>query len=191
MLFRRRERPSVRERLRVFLLPRRNYARSFKYYGRRIMRLSASPHSVAAGAAAGGIASCTPFIGLHFLLGFAIAYILRGNMLAAALGTAIGNPLTFPLIWLITYEIGWVVLGFWDDGPMGRVPLDIAGIMSSGWDSVATVIGPMIIGAIPLGVVVGFAVYFVTRWGVASYQNGRSERLAARRGSAEASGDAE
>lgn len=181
MLFGRRETPSFRERLRVFFLPRRNYARSFRYFGKRIMRLSASPHAVAAGVAAGAAASCTPFIGFHFLLGFVIAFVARGNMLAAALGTAIGNPLTFPVIWLATYEIGRFIIGLWEPGPTSRVPLDIAGIMASGWDGVLTVVGPMIVGAIPLGTFVALSLYLLTRWGVASYQKGRNERLAARR----------
>lgn len=145
------------------------------------MRLSASPHAVAGGVAAGAAASCTPFIGLHFLLGFAIAFLIRGNMLAAALGTAIGNPLTFPFIWLMTYEIGRFMMGIWEPGPASRVPLDIVGIMSSGWGGVGTVILPMIIGALPLGIVVGISVYLLTRWGVTAYQQGRNERLAARR----------
>ena len=34
------------------------------------------------------------------LIAAGIAWVIRGNMLAAALGTAaIGNPLSFPLIW--------------------------------------------------------------------------------------------
>ena len=50
--------------------------------------------------------SFLPAIGLHFLLSFALAWMLRGNLIAAALGTAIGNPLTFPIIYSTAYRLG-------------------------------------------------------------------------------------
>ena len=40
---------------------------------------------------AGVFASFTPFIGFHFLLAFALAYLVAGNMAAAALGTALAG----------------------------------------------------------------------------------------------------
>ncbi len=106
MLFKRRDAPPIGERLRIFFVPRRSYGRSFRYYGKRVLRLSGSPHAVAAGVAAGAAASCTPFIGFHFILAFVVAFFLRGNMFAAAIGTAVGNPITFPVIWVTTFQLG-------------------------------------------------------------------------------------
>ncbi|HEV7418115.1 MAG TPA: DUF2062 domain-containing protein, partial [Tianweitania sediminis] len=67
-----------------------------RYLLRRLERMTASPHQVAAGAAAGAAVSMFPLIGFHFIFGFVLAFLTRGSMLAAALGTAVGNPLTFP-----------------------------------------------------------------------------------------------
>ena len=106
MLFRRRVPEGRWARFRTFLWPRRSFRRSYRYFVKRVIRLDAAPHAVAAGFAAGVVASFTPFIGFHFLLAFAIAYLIAGNMAAAALGTAVGNPATFPFIWASTYEIG-------------------------------------------------------------------------------------
>jgi len=182
MLFRRREPPALGERLRIFFLPRRNYSRSFKYFGKRVLRLSASPHAVAAGVAAGAAASCTPFIGFHFILSFIIAFILRGNMVAAALGTAVGNPLTFPFIWAITYRIGAFIQGLWLDAPPRPLPRNfVESIFSDGWEAIAPVLPRMMLGAVPLAIVTGLGFYIVTRWGISFYQRGRRERMAAKR----------
>ena len=39
------------------------------------------------------------------------AFVVRGNYLAAAIGTAVGNPWTFPFIWAGTYRLGSFMLG--------------------------------------------------------------------------------
>ena len=111
MLFRRRIPPGIGEKFRVWMWPRRSWARSGLYVSKRISRLTGSPHTIAAGVAAGVFASFTPFMGFHFLLAFALAYVLAGNMIAAALGTFVGNPLTFPFIWASTFSFGRTLLG--------------------------------------------------------------------------------
>src|SRR5690606_29552406 len=112
MLFRRRTNVTLRERVRIMLWPRRSFRRSARYFAKRALRLRATSHAIAAGVAAGMCASFTPFIGLHILLAFVVAWPLRGNFVAAALGTALGNPLTFPFIWGATLQLGRFILGY-------------------------------------------------------------------------------
>ena len=50
--------------------------------------------------------SFTPLLGLHFFLAVMFAFLIRGNFIASLLGTAIGNPITFPFIWGLIYNIG-------------------------------------------------------------------------------------
>lgn len=161
------------------LWPRTSWRRSAKYFTRRVMRLSASPHAVAAGVASGVAASFTPFIGFHFLLSFVIAFFVRGNMLAAALGTAVGNPLTFPFIWLATFEVGNRVLGVsghgLDSGGIGQ------GLFHDSLANLWPILKPMLIGSVPLGLTAGLIFYGLVRWAFSAYQNGRRQRLAARR----------
>ena len=78
---------------------------------RRLHRLGSDPHAVAAGFASGAALSCTPLLGLHFLLSFALAWAVRGHMIAAALGTAVGNPLTFPVFISGAYAVGTLIFG--------------------------------------------------------------------------------
>ena len=55
---------------------------------------------------------CADFRGFfHFLSAAALAWVLRGNILAALLGTFFGNPFTFPLIVVGAMETGSLILG--------------------------------------------------------------------------------
>lgn len=189
MLFQRRSPPDWREKLRVAVWPRRSWPRSLKYLAKRVLRLTASPHAIAAGIAAGVFASFTPFMGLHFIIAFIVAYIIAGNMIAAATGTFLGNPVTFPFIWAATYSTGNLILkgetngqkpedalqglremSMWDTGLHGIV--DIA---TSIWEPV---LKPMSVGAIPLGITAALFAYVITRWSAVAFQLSRRKMLA-------------
>ncbi|ADZ70323.1 DUF2062 domain-containing protein [Polymorphum gilvum] len=179
MLFQRRNRPSRIERLRIAVWPRNSWMRSFRYYAKRVLRLSASPNAIALGFAAGAFASFTPFMGFHFLIAAAIAYVIRGNLLASALGTAVGNPLTFPFIWATTYKIGNIILGA--DRP-AATPHGFSGdfhdhLFSKSFDALWPLIKPMLIGAVPLGSVVAIIFYVLVYQGVRAYQDRRRRRM--------------
>jgi uncharacterized protein (DUF2062 family) len=165
----------------VALWPPRSWGRSIKYYSKRILRLSGSPHAIAIGVACGVFASFTPLLGFHFLLGFFLAFILGGNMIAAALGTAFGNPFTFPLIWAGTHRIGSSILGI-------REPSEPAIEVAGNWaetslDVLGPLIGPMLVGAVPLGLPTALVFYFIVLYSVSAFQRLRRERLAIRRAS--------
>ncbi|MEO0329564.1 MAG: DUF2062 domain-containing protein [Pseudomonadota bacterium] len=159
--------------------------RSAKYVSKRILRLTASPHAISAGVAAGVFASFTPFLGLHFLLAFLIAYLIAGNFLAAASGTFFGNPLSFPFIWTSTYSLGEFILSgkSQGEGP-GLTSLMEANYWEIGFDGFFAlvsglwhpVIKPMLIGSIPIGVLFGIMAYIVTRWASARFQEARYRR---------------
>lgn len=175
MLFKRRIKPKLSERVRIALWPRRTWGRSWRYIIKRVLRLSASPHAIAAGFAGGAFASITPFVGLHFILGFAIAYVTGGNLVASALGTAIGNPITFPFIWAGTHRVGSWILG---ENTPAEPPIDISeGVFEHSLDALIPVIKPMVVGAIPIGIVIWFLCYIVVRTLVRSYQEARRKRF--------------
>jgi uncharacterized protein (DUF2062 family) len=180
MIFKRRIPERWHERFRVWLLPRRNYGRSFRYYWKRMLRIKATPHAIAAGVAAGTFASFTPFMGLHFILAFVLAWLLAGNMIAAAFGTAVGNPLTFPAIWTATHGTGTMLLGIGDPGLETAAPLRIGALWERGefmavWDPI---LKPMLIGGVPLGFVAGAIMYGLTRFAVSAFQHRRNTRFA-------------
>lgn len=190
MLFKRRKRLGWGPRLSSWLWPRGGWRRAFAYGWRRIIRLSASPHAIALGFAAGIFASFTPFMGFHFLLGAVVALVLGGNIVASAFGTFFGNPITFPFIWIATYNFGGLVLGHdMRDEVVLKFPdgtfFNLLHHPSYGWEQfwkvLAPVVTPMTVGGVVLGSIVATASYVLIRAAVAAYQNRRRTRLSARK----------
>lgn len=173
MLFRRREQPKFLDRLRASLWPTSTWARSSRYVMFRIWRLRATPYAIAIGFAAGVFVSFTPFMGLHFVSAAAIAWMLRGSLIASAFGTFIGNPLTFPFIWFAAYELGNWILG--QEGTKKEIDLS-HGIFASSIDKLWPLIKPMTIGGIPLGLLAAAISYYLVKRAVEAYQEKRRRR---------------
>ncbi|NVM41823.1 DUF2062 domain-containing protein [Ochrobactrum intermedium] len=177
MLFQRRNPPTRKERLRLLVWPRRSFSRSLRYGGKRILRITASPHAVAAGLAVGVFSAFTPFFGFHLIIAIVLAYVLAGNIAAAALGTTLANPLTLPFIWGGTFELGrFIMNGSIDDAPpihLGRA------LETMRFDEIWTpLLKPMLFGSTILGAAFAVVVYFVTRFAVSAFRRRRIERLA-------------
>lgn len=110
-MFRRREKRSIFIKAREFLWPSAGWRRAGHYMKHRLARIDGTPYAIAAGFASGAAVSFTPFVGLHLIFAAIIAWIVRGNILTSAIGTAVGNPWTFPFIWAATYNLGINILG--------------------------------------------------------------------------------
>ena len=146
--------------------PRLGLRRAALYHWRRLFRISASAHSIALGFAAGVFMSFTPLVGFHLLLAAIAAFVLRSSIVASAVGTVIGNPLTFPLIWYATYNLGAVLLG---EQPKSEVEIgalensliaeDPLGLFEGLTASLAPIFWPMMAGSVPLGTLAGVACY--------------------------------
>ncbi len=168
MLFRRREAESFLERLRVSLWPRRSWSRSTRYIVHRIRRLSATPHAVALGFAAGVFVSCTPFVGFHLILSTLVAWIIGGSIVAAVLGTFVGNPITYPIFWVATYELGSLMLGRGAAKPHIDLSRDFFQT-----DQLWPIVQPMSLGALPIGLALAALSYVLVRPAVNAYQHRR------------------
>lgn len=176
MLFQRKKPEEFWQKLRVAIWPRRSWWRSSKYISKRVLRLSASPHIVAIGFAAGVFASFTPFIGFHFVICFSLAYVLGGNLIAAALGTWVGNPLTFPFIWFYTYKFGNLIL----HGHEGELSMrQVSGqLLHVSFGNIIEILKPMTIGGVLIGVPIAIISYFIIRRLVFVYQRSRLAAIA-------------
>jgi uncharacterized protein (DUF2062 family) len=179
MLFRSREQPNPLTRLRLALWPRVSWSRSVQYFQKRVVRLTGTPHTVALGFAVGVAIAFTPFIGFHIVIALAIAWLLGVSLVAAALGTAVANPLTIPFILAATYRVGRVFVG----GPThfargGDLPQNLA---EKSLHAIWPVVKPMVAGSIPLGLVAGIIAYAVALGAIRGFRALRAERLAARR----------
>ena len=171
-----------RDKLRDAIWPRMGVRRYLSYLKTKVLRLSATPHAIAAGVASGAAVSCFPFVGLHFILGFVLAFFVRGNMLAAAIGTAWGNPITFPFLFSAAYQLGSFALSFFSTS----APVDVAaeadkgveavsgGLFGGSLDAILPTIGTMCIGATPISLIVFGLFYWMTFTLVARFQAARA-----------------
>ncbi len=181
MLFRRREEEGWIERVRVHLWPRRSWARSTRYIMYRLRRLSASPHAVALGFAVGVFTAITPFLGTHMIMAAFIAWAVGGSIVAALLGTFVGNPLTYPFVWYSTYEVGNLMLR----GHIARRHIDLSdGIFQSSIQHLWPILKPMTLGSIPIGIAAAALSYVLVKPTVEAYRRRRRTVLAARHGHA-------
>jgi uncharacterized protein (DUF2062 family) len=177
-VFRRRHPVPLKERLSRWLWPHIGWRRAGSYLAKRTMRLSGTPHSIAAGVACGVAISFTPFMGFHLIGTFLLAWLVRGSYLAGAIGTLTGNPWTFPFIWVATYKLGVVLLG--------TRAVHIAQVQD--WSSagpladVQAIFWPMVVGGIPFAVLAGLATYFPLVRVIAAYQEARARRRQSGRG---------
>lgn len=160
MLFRSRKPQTLLSRVGRFFWPRGGLGRSVEYLRHRLGRLPDTPHRLAAGFASGVACSFTPLIGLHFILAGLLALVLRGNIVASAFGTIIGNPWTFPVIWSTTFIVGSQFAGQ-ANGMNPFEAMQINEILSDPWGVLSPIIGPMMLGAIPLAILSWTVTYFL------------------------------
>ncbi len=171
MLFKRRIKLRLFDRARDLLWPRIGMRRTARYLGLRMARLRGGPHSVAAGFACGVMISFTPFIGFHFLIGGVIALAVGGNLIAMAIGTAVGNPWTFPLIWWWCHKLGlWMMEK--SNGELLAEQLTLSYIINHP----ENVLIPMLAGGLITGLIAGFVCYVVTIKIVKTFQDARRAR---------------
>ena len=189
-MFRRRVTPSFLRRVAGFLWPSLGWNRLFNYLMHRLGRMAGSPHRIAVGLACGAAMSFTPLVGAHILGALLLAAILRGNLVASVIGTAIGNPWTFPLIWTTIYHLGhWMLSGatpvpdngvdfitFFAGLTGALLMLDMAGFTSA----VLPVFAPMLVGSLPIAVVVWLGCYWLSRRLIRQYQDIRWVRRMSR-----------
>lgn len=134
----------------------------------RLKNLHGSPYSIAAGFACGVAVSFTPFIGFHLVLAAITAWILRGNIIASAIGTLIGNPWTFPFIWVAVLSTGRFFLGFDNLNTNVDFLQTFDSVMrslftfnfSSFGRDVWPIFYPMLVGCIPYYIIAWFLAYF-------------------------------
>ena len=185
-MFNRRNKLSFGSQISGVLWPAAGFRRAGRYLLHRLSRLPGTPYALAGGFACGAAASFTPFVGLHFILAALIAWVTRANILASAIGTAVGNPWTLPFIWIWIHSLGnWMGVsssGFNVTelnfphlfGQLAEALLN--GNFSSVIDIAGPVLWPMFVGGIPTAIMVWILSYFPLRGIVESYQQRRIER---------------
>lgn len=134
-------------------------------------KLKGTPQSIAVGAACGIVISFTPFVGA-LMLAMIMAWVLRGNIMAALVGTTVGNPWTFPFIWVSIFYTGRKILG---SDYTEAANIDFAEVFAKAvkalinldfdlfFNDIWPIVFPMMVGCIPFCIVVWTAAYYVIK----------------------------
>ena len=97
---------------------------------------------------------------------------MGGNLLASAVGTVVGNPWTFPVIWLLSFELGAFLIGL---SPRIAIPEELTMVYI--FDSPSMVLLPMAIGGTLLGAVAWVGTFWSVRRMVDRYRRIRQARI--------------
>jgi uncharacterized protein (DUF2062 family) len=211
LVFKRRNRRTLLEWLREFVYPKGGFRRAAYYVSHRLRRLPDEPHRIARGVFAGVFVSFTPLFGFHFLSAAGLAWLMRGNILAALLATFVGNPITTPFIAVSAVETGHWLLGSSVDMSFLSIVTAFSNAGTELWENFLAVFTdaptqwsslkaffhtyywPYMIGGILPGLAVSLLFYWATIPLVRTYQKLRSarlrERVEKRRGTAAFPGD--
>ena len=180
-MFKRREKAPFRERARAWIAPRKGWARGFEYMGRRMQRLPDAPESIAMGFACGVFTSFTPFFGLHFLVAAALAWALRSNVFASAVGTFAGNPFTFPFFIVpVSLQTGYWILGHGSDVDTSFTELGFFDLLAHTFLNVHELFWPYLVGGLAPGLICAAISYYLVKPLVRTYQARRRNHLATR-----------
>jgi len=134
-----------------------NLREKIQHFITRFKQLNGDPHYVALGMAIGVFVSITPTIPFHTVIALALAFILRGSKSAASIGAWFSNPVTIPLFYKGSYDVGRSILG--NSAPFNIEYESILELVKLGAD--VTIV--MITGGVILGILPGIVAYFVTR----------------------------
>ena len=137
--------------------------RASLFYFLKLIRVKDSVDKLAIGFACGAMVSFTPFIGFHFLLAIIFAYILRGNIVASLIGTFVGNPFTFPFIWIFIYRVGNV---FFKNDHGFSLQFTFESLFNQGYD----IIAPMLIGSLIVSIPIWFITFFSLKFLILSFK---------------------
>lgn len=128
-----------------------------------LMALPDTPHSIALGSAIGMFFGFTPLLGMKTLLSILLAWICKGNKIAAVIAVTLHDlllPLT-PAIYLWEYKMGmWALHGRIPERPGFRhVPLR----EYMEWTTFFTVGQPLLVGSLFLALPAAVVIYFAMR----------------------------
>ncbi len=195
MVFRRRHKRSRLDSLKALIYPPGGWVRSAYYVRHRLTRLPDPPHRIARGIFAGVFISFTPLFGLHFFGAAFLAFLMRGNIIASILGTLFGNPITFPIIAVLSVQLGHLILGTGIDAvPASQILSAFASAGGEVWQNIIAIFTdaptqwgklrhfyyglfkPYLVGGIVPGLVAATLCYYISLPLILGYQKLRQKR---------------
>ncbi len=199
MVFKRRKPLGWLAWLREMIYPRGGFRRATRYVMHRMSRLPDEPHRIARGIFAGSLIGFLPLPGLQFAGAWAAARLMRGNVLAALLGTFNTNPITTPFFAVFAMSLGHWLLGVEAPLSAGEIGRAFGRAGQDLWRNIEAIFTedrmqwggllqfwhdiylPYFIGALIPGIVISLVAYYVTIPVVQAYQKARHAKADERR----------
>ena len=121
----------------------------------KITKIKDFPESVAIGMAWGVAVSFTPLLGFHLIICYLGTWLMKGNLIAATVGTIIGNPWTFPFIFYLDYKVGTTIYLNRIDYYEFKISFFV--------ENFENLFYPTLLGSIPLALIMWFVTFYVCR----------------------------
>lgn len=157
-----------------------------RYQYLRVMRLNATPYSIAMGMAVGIFTGFLPIVPLQTTLTVLLCLPLKGNPVVGFMGTWISNPFNWVPFYYFLYIVGRAMVP-WDVPEMEveqfkvlLQTLDVREFASFGKDLLAC-FKVMILAGVAMGIPSAIISYFLTRKAVLRYRKRRALRLLEKR----------
>lgn len=142
----------------------------YRYWYLRVLRIRANPKKVALGLAVGVFVGFLPIVPFQILTAVTLAFLCKGNKLAAALGTWVSNPLNIPFLYYLFYIVGKF---FWPiETSIHLQSFEMQEILKFGWDIFAM----MCLGGAILGLPAAIITYFAFKKILERYNQKRLEK---------------
>lgn len=199
MVFKRRKPLGWLAWMREMVYPRGGFKRATRYVIHRMSRLPDEPHRIARGIFAGSLIGFLPLPFLQFVAAWGAAKLMRGNVLAALLGTFNTNPVTTPFFAVFAMSLGHWLLGVQAPLSAGEIGRAFGRAGHDLWRNVAAIFTedrmqwggllqfwhdvylPYFIGALLPGIIISLVAYYVTIPIVQAYQKARHAKADERR----------
>lgn len=133
-----------------------------------LLGLNDTVHRTALAFALGILIGLSPLLGLQTLLGLFIAFAFKLNRAAVLVGTLVNNPWTIPLIYSAEFLLGASLLGSARQTLSG---LKWGSFFSlSAFEQIKSILLPLFVGYIPVGIGIAIGAYFITFRLIFSYR---------------------
>ncbi len=127
---------------------------------KKLLGLNDTVHKTALAFALGILIGLSPLLGLQTLLALFIAFAFKLNRAAIIIGTLVNNPWTIPLIYSSEFLVGASLLGSARDTLSGLKWGTFTSL--SAFEQIKSILLPLFVGYIPLGIGIAIGAYFVT-----------------------------
>lgn len=152
------------QNLREMLQPSMGYRAMGRWFLLKMVRQSQDPYKIAMGAALGMWINFLPIPGFGGIVAIILAYMMRVSVPVAFIAQMPSNPITFPILWWITYVTGLFVMPITIDGINFHTLManfNWGYFMAHWWELMQGVLLTMFIGGQILGITLAIVTYKV------------------------------